>query len=82
MQIDNSKEYKNCDLTLSSLFYAKHFELLRVDRQGDTCWFVFRDDGDCLEVETNFFARKESVIAKDYADAIRTLKDLVFQKRY
>lgn len=66
------------DLYLAALIYAKGVKLETVTRQGKSCWFVFRDKQTCESYQRKFFAKEVEVNAKDYSDAIRTLKDLVF----
>ena len=69
---------KTKDLYLAALFYAKGQKLISVDREGKLCWFVFEDRQLCEQLQQQFFAKSLDVNAKEYADAIRTLKDLVF----
>lgn len=66
------------DLYLASLWYAKGMRLADLKREGKTCWFVFGDKNRCDEIQKNYFLRQELVLAKDYSDAIRSLKDLIF----
>ncbi len=66
------------DLYLAALLYAKGQKLLSVDRQGKLCWFVFQDKALCEQLQQQFFAKSVFVNAREYADSIRTLKDLVF----
>lgn len=66
------------DLYLSALLYAKGVKLQKIDRQGRVCWFVFADKDLGQELQQKFIAKTVDVNAKEYTDALRTLKDLVF----
>lgn len=66
------------DLYLSALLYAKGAKLLKVNRQGRVCWFIFGNKALCEQYQQQYFAKAVDVNAKDYTDALRTLKDLVF----
>ncbi|MDP2672153.1 MAG: DUF5659 domain-containing protein [Candidatus Daviesbacteria bacterium] len=66
------------DLYLSALLYAKGVKLQKVDRQGRICWFVFEDKSQGEQLRQKFITKTIDVNAKDYTDALRTLKDLVF----
>lgn len=75
-QTDNTLVTK--DLYLSALLYAKGVKLQGVNRQGRVCWFVFEDKEFSEQLRQKFITKTVEVNAKDYADALRTLKDLVF----
>lgn len=66
------------DLQLAALLYAKGAGFTGVNRSGRLCWFVFENHDICEKLQQKFFAKTVEVNAKDYADALRTLKDLVF----
>lgn len=66
------------DLQLAGLFYAKGVPFIGVNRDGRICYFVFGSQTLCENLQQQFFAKNVDVNAKDYADALRTLKDLVF----
>lgn len=66
------------DLYLASLIYAKGVKLETVIREGKSCWFVFGDKQTCESYQRSYFAKEVEVNAKEFSDALRTLKDLVF----
>lgn len=66
------------DLAVAALWYAKGIVLKRVDRLGSVCWFVFGNPSVCLQLQSMFFSKQVEVNAKEYSDALRTLKNLVF----
>lgn len=77
MEIGNF--YSTKDLYIASFLYAKGIKLSSINKQGKICWFIFEDKTLCEQLIQRYFAKTESVIAKDLSDAIRTLKDLLFQ---
>lgn len=77
-QQSNTNLFATKDLYLSALCYAKGLKLERVDRQGRVCWFLFADKGRGEQLRQEFITKTVEVNAKDYSDALRTLKDLVF----
>lgn len=72
------KIFSTKDLPLASLCYAKGERLLEVKREGRVCWFIFENQNKCSELQKKYFSKSIEVNAKEYSDAIRTLKDLVF----
>ncbi len=79
MQLQNNHNlFVSKDLYLSALCYAKGLKLERIERQGRVCWFLFVDKKLGEQLQQDFFTKTAEVNAKDYSDALRTLKDLVF----
>lgn len=66
------------DLYLAGVIYSKGVRFQGIQREGKVCWFLFEDKNLCEELQQQFFAKTVDVNAKDFADALRTLKDLVF----
>lgn len=66
------------DLFLAALWLAKGRRLQGVRREGTQCWFKFSDKKACEEMQFRLYSREETVNAKDYMEAIRTLKDLIY----
>jgi len=77
---NNTSVFTTKDLYLSALCYAKGLRLERVDRQGRVCWFLFADKRRGEQLQQQFIAKTVEVNAKEYTDALRTLKDLVFSQ--
>lgn len=72
--------YLTKDLHLGAMLYSKGIPFVGVNRQGKLCWFVFEKPGQCEELERGYYSKSVEVVAKEYADALRTLKDLVFYR--
>jgi len=66
------------DLYLASLWYAKGLKMSGIRRDGMQCWFTFVDKSACEQMTSKYYSKEEMVIAKDYTDAIKTLKNLLF----
>jgi len=71
-------EFISRDLYISALCYAKRAKFNGIKREGKTCWFIFDDAENCKTLQEKYFAKTIEVNAKEFVDAIRTLKDLVF----
>lgn len=67
------------DLYLGGMIYAKKAKFLGIERQGQICWFLFEDKDLCEDLQQQFYARTANVNAKDFAEGVRTLKNLIFE---
>jgi len=76
--VGSSNLFSTKDLYLSALCYAKGLKLERIDRQGRVCWFLFADKRQGEQLQREFISKSVEVNAKEYTDALRTLKDLLF----
>jgi len=70
--------WKTKDLYLAAYIYSQQVELAKVDREVRTCWFYFRNELRCEELQALYWSNKGNAIPKVYADAARSLKDLIF----
>lgn len=70
--------FQTKDLYFASYLYAKGAKFIRVERNGRQCYFIFEDNLLCEELQQGYFSRRGEVVGKDFSDAIRTLKDLLF----
>lgn len=68
------------DLYLGALWYAKDMKFSGVRREGRQCWFVFDNVTDSREIESRYYSGGETVNARDFVNAIRTLKELIFKQ--
>ena len=75
---------KNCfrtkDLAEASFLYASGKRLMESIRDDGKVWFLFQDKPSCEELVSSYWRKEASVNAKEFSDAIRTLKDLIFNK--
>ena len=72
--------FRTKDLSEASLLYASGKKLQHPQHENGKVWFVFEDKASCEEIVHTYWRREAVINAKDYADAIRTLKDLIFNK--
>src|SRR3989304_10191827 len=68
------------DLGLSGALHSKGVKLVRVDRQGKLCFFVFENRSFCESLQQPFYAKTLDVDALEYTNSLRVLKDLVFSR--
>ncbi|KKQ89241.1 MAG: hypothetical protein UT12_C0019G0010 [Candidatus Curtissbacteria bacterium GW2011_GWC2_38_9] len=80
MQPSPQNNFLTKDLYLGAILYSKQMKLEGVKRDGRVCWFEFLDKDACENLQKEFFSKSLEVNAKEYADAIKTLKDLVFSE--
>jgi len=82
MEKENAHHYITQDLGEASLLYLsqKLVELREADNSGHF-WFVFEDKTTCQRLVNSFWQREAVINARDFCDAMRTLKDLIFNKR-
>lgn len=70
--------FETRDLNLAACIYASGVLLDTTHRNSDVCFFVFRDGERCKELVARYYRGEAMVDAKAYADALRALKDLIF----
>jgi len=56
-------------------------KLLKLEKEDDFYWFVFEDKEKAEILSNQYWMREGEVIPKEYAEAIRTLKDLLFVRK-
>ena len=70
--------YRTKDLSEASFLYASGKKLMKLENQDKKVWFVFECRDSCEELANSFWRRDAVINAKEFSDAIRTLKDLIF----
>lgn len=81
MHLQNSDNlFVSKDVYLSALCYATGMKLVKIERQGRVNYFLFADRKRGEKLQQDFFTKTAEVNAKDYSDALRTLKDLLFSQ--
>jgi len=75
-QIENI--YSTKDLSEASLLLVKNQKLIRLDRQGKTVYFIFKDKRKCEKLSNDYWFGESLVNAKTYHEAILTLKNRIF----
>ncbi len=73
-------EYKTKDLGEAGSLIVKGENLIRIERNGKVCWFVFQDKAECLRISNLFFFGRLEVNARDYFEALGRLKNRIFHE--
>lgn len=73
-------DYITKDLHESAALLAKGAKFLRLRRDTNFFWFVFQDKSVCEEISSSFWSGDLQVDAKEYANALKTLKDRLFSQ--
>lgn len=74
------KIYKTKDFYEAAALIAKNKKLITLEKDSGFYWFVFGGRDASLKLSDLFWRNELKVMAKDYADAIRTLKDRLFAR--
>lgn len=75
------KQYKTKDIYEAAALLAKKARLASLEKTDSFYWFVF-DDWDAGRTLSDSYWRNELVVlARDYSDAVRTLKDRIFANK-
>jgi len=74
------KQYKTKDIYEAAALLASKEKLVGLEKDSGFYWFVFGTRDASLKASDLFWRNELQVLAKDYADAIRTLKDRLFAR--
>ena len=77
MTIDS---FRSKDLAESAFLYASGAKLIKSDNENGKVWFIFADKSCCEKLTATYWSKQAVVNAKEFSDAIRTLKDIIFNK--
>jgi hypothetical protein len=75
------ENYKTKDIYEGSALIAAKARFLFLEPEGSFYWFVFEDTLACRNISDQYWRNELTVKAKDYAEAIKTLKDRIFANR-
>ena len=78
--MDKTTYYFTKDLWEASLLYAMNKKLIRTDNPNGKVWFYFADKDSCEGLVEAYLRKDLNVNAKEFAEANKTLKGLVFNK--
>lgn len=71
-------EYSTKDLGEAGALIVKGQKLIRMDREGKICWFVFEDKEICERLSNQFFFGELYVNAREFYEALGRLKNRIF----
>ncbi len=72
--------YKTKDLYEAAFLYASGVKLTGLENDGKQMLFVFLG-GEVNQLSDTYWSKSGQIVAKDYADGIRSLKDRLFARR-
>ncbi len=70
--------YKTKDLPESGYLLTQGVELLGIENENGTCWFIFRDKNDSKELVHDFWNGEAVVPARKYFESLQSLKSRIF----
>jgi len=72
------KDYRVKDLYEAAFLYASGITLLGLEKSEKNFLFVFANPIQCQKLRDAFWSYKTSIDAKNYADAVKSLKERLF----
>jgi len=75
-----SNEYLTKNIGEAASLISKNIKLIRIDRQNDVCFFVFDQKQNCEKLFKEFFFGELLVNAREFFEAEKRLKQLIFTK--
>ena len=76
----NNITYHTKDIWEASLLYTTNKKLIHADNVNGRIWFSFADRNSCEEAIDAYLRKELSVNAKEFVEAIKTLKGLVLNR--
>lgn len=70
--------YKTKDLAESAALIVEGQNLLKIEREGRLCWFIFENKEKCIELSNKFFFGGLLVNAREFYEATTRLKNRIF----
>ena len=81
MDINMKDCFRTKDLGEASLLYSSDKRLIHLNHDGIRYWFIFEDQESCQKIVQSFWRKEAMINAKNFVDAERTLKNLIFKKQ-
>jgi len=72
--------YRTRDLSEASYIYASGRKLSQLENSNGIAWFIFEDEGRCKKLADAFWSGKSTINAREYSNAMRNLKNLIFSR--
>lgn len=74
-------DYSTKDFIEAAFLYALNKKLIKTNNtDSKTIWFSFSNKPDCEKAISSYYRKEAMVNAKEFADAIRTIKDIIFNQ--
>mgnify|MGYP001193024685 CR=1 FL=1 len=75
------KETRLKDLYLCAFLLNEGQVLVRMEKEGQRCWFVFEQSVSLDELMNNFWQDLATTKARSYVNKIQNLKDMIFSEK-
>ncbi len=75
------ERYKTKDIYEASALVAANLTIIGLEADSGFYWFVFESATACRKISNDYWSNSLTVKAREYADAIRTLKDRIFASK-
>jgi len=72
------EDYKTKDLGEATAILVKKQKLIRIDREGRICYFVFENKKECEKLSSDFFFGELQVNAREFYETLGRLKNRIF----
>jgi len=73
-------DFRTTDLPLAAFLLTQRMQFCGVQRKDlRSFWFTFTPSNKCEKLANDFFSGKGSVTPRDYSDALRRARDLIFE---
>jgi len=79
MKINDS--YITKDLAERAFLLASEAKLIQIEEKDSVFWFIFADKSACQRMADSFWCNQAMVNAREFYNAMRTLKDVIFRRR-
>lgn len=74
--------FKTTDLFEAAYLYASRQKFLGLESQDNRrYWFLFANAPECERLINSYWEREAVMCIRDYVDALKAMKDKVFQKK-
>lgn len=74
-------DYLVKDLYEAAYLFSQRKSLERLQQENNYFWFVFSDKKSCEYLSSQYWSGKAQGNIKDYADALKTLKERLFARK-
>ena len=75
------ERYKTKDIYEAAALVAANLTMIGLEADSGFYWFVFENATPCRKISNDYWSNTLTVKAREYADAIRTLKDRIFASK-
>lgn len=75
------KELRLKDLYLIAFLVNEEQNLIRMESEGQKCWFIFDETDRLNELIGDYWSGRAITNIKNYVDKVRDLKDRIFSER-